>query len=154
MSRRRQVNEDRRQNGEKVDEDRKLVVWTSARRRAYHTAWPFVRLEYRVEEKPQMGEINVSLSRSGKPARFLLLTPIRARLTARSVGRIVVGRGAHPLPGRVGALPQGPVCPPSTQGRELPRSECPTRTRTSSSISAQLSSDSLKWLCILAAGHL
>ncbi|KAL7414457.1 6-phosphofructo-2-kinase-domain-containing protein [Mrakia frigida] len=58
MSRRRQVNEDRRNNGEKVDEDRKLVVWTSARRRAYHTAWPFVRLDYRVEEKPQMGEIN------------------------------------------------------------------------------------------------
>ena len=29
MSRRRQVNEDRRNNGEKVDEDRKLVVSTS-----------------------------------------------------------------------------------------------------------------------------
>lgn len=34
-------------------------VWTSARRRAFHTAWPFVRLDYRVEEKPQMSEINV-----------------------------------------------------------------------------------------------
>jgi 6-phosphofructo-2-kinase/fructose-2,6-biphosphatase 4 len=33
-------------------------VWTSARRRAYHTAWPFVRLDYKVEEKPQMSEIN------------------------------------------------------------------------------------------------
>jgi hypothetical protein len=52
------VAEERRARGEVVEE-RELSVWTSARRRAYHTAWPFVRLGYKVTEKPQMGEINV-----------------------------------------------------------------------------------------------
>lgn len=61
MSRRRQVTEERKERGEQVEEGKKLVVWTSARRRAYHTAWPFVRLDYKVEEKPQMSEINVGL---------------------------------------------------------------------------------------------
>jgi 6-phosphofructo-2-kinase/fructose-2,6-biphosphatase 4 len=41
-----------------VDESKKLVVWTSARRRSYHTAWPFVQLGHKVVEKPQMSEIN------------------------------------------------------------------------------------------------
>ncbi|CED82427.1 cytoplasm protein [Phaffia rhodozyma] len=57
LSRRRQVKEERTRRGE-VAKDRPLTIWTSARRRAYHTAWPFVRLDYKVEEKPQMGEIN------------------------------------------------------------------------------------------------
>jgi 6-phosphofructo-2-kinase/fructose-2,6-biphosphatase 4 len=33
-------------------------VWTSARRRAYHTAWPFVHSGYKVVQKPIMSEIN------------------------------------------------------------------------------------------------
>ncbi|KAG8899313.1 hypothetical protein FRB99_006813 [Tulasnella sp. 403] len=38
--------------------DNRLVVWTSTRRRAHHTAWPFVDLGYRVVEKQAMSEIN------------------------------------------------------------------------------------------------
>lgn len=33
-------------------------VWTSARRRAFHTAWPFVKSGYKVVQKPIMSEIN------------------------------------------------------------------------------------------------
>jgi 6-phosphofructo-2-kinase/fructose-2,6-biphosphatase 4 len=33
-------------------------VWTSARRRAYHTAWPFVQSRVKVTQKPIMAEIN------------------------------------------------------------------------------------------------
>lgn len=61
--------EERRARGEAV-EDRELSVWTSARRRAYHTAWPFVRLGYKVTEKPQMGEINVRLHGSAAPSAW------------------------------------------------------------------------------------
>ncbi|TCD70711.1 hypothetical protein EIP91_002087 [Steccherinum ochraceum] len=43
-------------------EDRRLVIWTSARRRSHHTAWPFLQLKdgprVKVIEKPQMAEIN------------------------------------------------------------------------------------------------
>ncbi|KAF8504190.1 bifunctional 6-phosphofructo-2-kinase/fructose-2,6-bisphosphate 2-phosphatase [Hysterangium stoloniferum] len=51
-------------------EDRRLVIWTSARRRAHHTAWPFLAPSManmtvtpllprvKVVEKPQMSEIN------------------------------------------------------------------------------------------------
>ncbi|CAL1699277.1 unnamed protein product [Somion occarium] len=48
-------------------EDRRLVVWTSARRRSHHSAWPFLNLtendkvklpRVKVVEKPQMSEIN------------------------------------------------------------------------------------------------
>ncbi|KAI0078320.1 bifunctional 6-phosphofructo-2-kinase/fructose-2,6-bisphosphate 2-phosphatase [Panus rudis PR-1116 ss-1] len=53
-------------------EDRRLVIWTSARRRSHHTAWPFLNLtsdqaasllpgplpRVKVIEKPQMSEIN------------------------------------------------------------------------------------------------
>ncbi|EPQ52114.1 bifunctional 6-phosphofructo-2-kinase/fructose-2,6-bisphosphate 2-phosphatase, partial [Gloeophyllum trabeum ATCC 11539] len=43
--------------------DRKLVVWTSSRRRSHHTAWPFltpdaVKANVKVVEKQQMSEIN------------------------------------------------------------------------------------------------
>jgi len=44
--------------------ERRLVIWTSARRRSHHTAWPFLtpaaatRLNVKVIEKPQMSEIN------------------------------------------------------------------------------------------------
>ena len=33
-------------------------MWTSARRRSHHTAWPFLHSGYRVVEKPIMSEIN------------------------------------------------------------------------------------------------
>ncbi|KAK7681362.1 hypothetical protein QCA50_015453 [Cerrena zonata] len=50
-------------------EDRRLVIWTSARRRSHHTAWPFLNMTggdkdkgttptVKVIEKPQMSEIN------------------------------------------------------------------------------------------------
>ncbi|KAG8980615.1 hypothetical protein FRB90_007590, partial [Tulasnella sp. 427] len=57
VERRRRVQEERKKMGMPAEEKR-LVVWTSARRRAYHTAWPFVKEGYRVIEKPTMGEIN------------------------------------------------------------------------------------------------
>jgi len=44
--------------------ERRLVIWTSARRRCHHTAWPFLtastsaELNVKVVEKPQMSEIN------------------------------------------------------------------------------------------------
>lgn len=56
-ARRRAVREERKARGEPVD-DNNLVVWTSARRRAHHTAWPFVHAGYKVVQKPIMGEIN------------------------------------------------------------------------------------------------
>jgi len=61
MSRRKQIVEDKKARGDDlIDEaqQRKLVVWTSARRRAHHTAWPFVHAGYKVVQKPQMSEIN------------------------------------------------------------------------------------------------
>ncbi|TFK46862.1 bifunctional 6-phosphofructo-2-kinase/fructose-2,6-bisphosphate 2-phosphatase [Heliocybe sulcata] len=54
----------RRKNSveEKPGNSRRLVVWTSARRRSHHTAWPFltadVAKDVKVVEKPQMSEIN------------------------------------------------------------------------------------------------
>ncbi|TFY58592.1 hypothetical protein EVG20_g8088 [Dentipellis fragilis] len=62
--------------------DRRLVIWTSARRRAHHTAWPFIaasdpktpggpQLNVKVIEKPQMSEIN--------PGVWDGLTPDQAR---------------------------------------------------------------------------
>ena len=57
MSRRKQVMEERREAGEDLPET-KLRIWTSARRRAHHTAWPFVQSGYKVVQKPQMAEIN------------------------------------------------------------------------------------------------
>lgn len=57
MARRKQVADEKRQAGENWP-DKKLEVWTSARRRAHHTAWPFVHAGYKVVEKPQMSEIN------------------------------------------------------------------------------------------------
>jgi len=50
--------EHRRKMGLPIDENKKLVVWTSARRRSHHTAWPFLHSGYRVVEKPIMSEIN------------------------------------------------------------------------------------------------
>jgi len=55
--RRIKVDEERRKMGVPV-ETKRLVVWTSTRRRAFHTAWPFLQQGYRVVEKPTMGEIN------------------------------------------------------------------------------------------------
>lgn len=49
--------EERREAGEDLPET-KLRIWTSARRRAHHTAWPFVQSGYKVVQKPQMAEIN------------------------------------------------------------------------------------------------
>lgn len=58
MSRRKQVMEERREAGEEDLSETKLRIWTSARRRAHHTAWPFVQSGYKVTQKPQMAEIN------------------------------------------------------------------------------------------------
>ncbi|KAJ9112240.1 hypothetical protein QFC22_006324 [Naganishia vaughanmartiniae] len=57
IARRKQVAEEKKARGEEW-KDRKLVIWTSARRRAHHTAWPFVHSGYKVVQKPQMSEIN------------------------------------------------------------------------------------------------
>ncbi|CAD6887072.1 unnamed protein product [Tilletia controversa] len=40
------------------EEGRPLVIWTSARRRSSHTAWPFSERGYRVIERPQLSEMN------------------------------------------------------------------------------------------------
>ncbi|KAK0543199.1 hypothetical protein OC846_006500 [Tilletia horrida] len=39
-------------------EPRSLEIWTSARRRSSHTAWPFAERGYRVIERPQLSEMN------------------------------------------------------------------------------------------------
>ncbi|KAG8891647.1 hypothetical protein FRB99_003436, partial [Tulasnella sp. 403] len=57
LERRKKADDERRKLGLPTEKKR-LVIWTSARRRAYHTAWPFVQLGYRVVEKPTMSEIN------------------------------------------------------------------------------------------------
>ncbi|KAI5448881.1 hypothetical protein NCC49_006040 [Naganishia albida] len=57
IARRKQVAEEKKARGEET-KDRKLVIWTSARRRAHHTAWPFAQSGYKVVQKPQMSEIN------------------------------------------------------------------------------------------------
>ena len=49
----------------------KSQVWTSARRRAHHTAWPFVHSGYKVEEKAIMSEINPSVLRYGRDEESL-----------------------------------------------------------------------------------
>ncbi|KAK1923099.1 6-phosphofructo-2-kinase-domain-containing protein [Papiliotrema laurentii] len=58
VARRKALREEKRANGEILGEENPLLVWTSARRRAYHTAWPFVHSGYKVEQKPIMSEIN------------------------------------------------------------------------------------------------
>ncbi|KAL1410010.1 hypothetical protein Q8F55_004012 [Vanrija albida] len=58
ISRRKALREERKARGETVGEESPLLVWTSSRRRAHHTAWPFVHAGYKVVQKPIMGEIN------------------------------------------------------------------------------------------------
>ncbi|ORY20384.1 putative cytoplasm protein [Naematelia encephala] len=58
IARRKALREDRKAAGEQLGEENPLLIWTSARRRAYHTAWPFVHSGYKVEQKPIMSEIN------------------------------------------------------------------------------------------------
>ncbi|KAG9120815.1 hypothetical protein FRC07_003541 [Ceratobasidium sp. 392] len=49
---------ERKKLGMPVDESKKLTIWTSTRRRSHHTAWPFQKAGYKVEQKNQMCEIN------------------------------------------------------------------------------------------------
>lgn len=56
-ARRKVLREERASRGENIPEN-PLIVWTSARRRAHHTAWPFVHSGYKVVQKPIMSEIN------------------------------------------------------------------------------------------------
>jgi 6-phosphofructo-2-kinase/fructose-2,6-biphosphatase 4 len=56
-ARRKTLKEERKERGE-ASKDNPLVVWTSSRRRAHHSAWPFVHAGYKVSQKPIMGEIN------------------------------------------------------------------------------------------------
>ncbi|WVQ87652.1 hypothetical protein IAS59_001379 [Cryptococcus gattii] len=58
IARRKALREERKSKGEVLGEENPLLVWTSARRRAYHTAWPFVHSGYKVVQKPIMSEIN------------------------------------------------------------------------------------------------
>ncbi|ODN99536.1 6-phosphofructo-2-kinase/fructose-2,6-bisphosphatase [Cryptococcus wingfieldii CBS 7118] len=58
IARRKALREERKSKGETVGEENPLLIWTSARRRAYHTAWPFVQHGYKVVQKPIMSEIN------------------------------------------------------------------------------------------------
>nr|KIR86590.1 6-phosphofructo-2-kinase/fructose-2,6-bisphosphatase [Cryptococcus tetragattii IND107] len=58
IARRKASREERKTKGEVLGEENPLLVWTSARRRAYHTAWPFVHSGYKVVQKPIMSEIN------------------------------------------------------------------------------------------------
>lgn len=56
-ARRKALREERRSRGEETKEN-PLIVWTSTRRRAHHTAWPFVHAGYKVVQKQIMAEIN------------------------------------------------------------------------------------------------
>ncbi|KDQ58456.1 hypothetical protein JAAARDRAFT_128883 [Jaapia argillacea MUCL 33604] len=50
-----------KEQGLENNKERRLVIWTSARRRSHHTAWPFLSppsSNVKVVEKPQMSEIN------------------------------------------------------------------------------------------------
>ncbi|KIR72801.1 6-phosphofructo-2-kinase/fructose-2,6-bisphosphatase [Cryptococcus deuterogattii CA1014] len=60
IARRKALREERKTKGEVLGDENPLLasVWTSARRRAYHTAWPFVHAGYKVVQKPIMSEIN------------------------------------------------------------------------------------------------
>lgn len=58
LQRREKQMAERKKLGLAVDENKKLTVWTSTRRRSHHTAWPFLKAGYRVVEKNQMCEIN------------------------------------------------------------------------------------------------
>ncbi|XAO22334.1 hypothetical protein I312_101103 [Cryptococcus bacillisporus CA1280] len=58
IARRKALRAERKTKGEVAGEENPLLVWTSARRRAYHTAWPFVHSGYKVVQKPIMSEIN------------------------------------------------------------------------------------------------
>lgn len=74
MARRKALREEKKAAGEVPGEENPLIVrlrvclleiqlthhqiWTSARRRAHHTAWPFVHSGYKVEQKAIMSEIN------------------------------------------------------------------------------------------------
>lgn len=56
-ARRKALREERKSRGE-VAPETPLIVWTSTRRRAHHTAWPFVHSGYKVVQKQIMAEIN------------------------------------------------------------------------------------------------
>nr|XP_018259740.1 6-phosphofructo-2-kinase/fructose-2,6-bisphosphatase [Kwoniella dejecticola CBS 10117]OBR81898.1 6-phosphofructo-2-kinase/fructose-2,6-bisphosphatase [Kwoniella dejecticola CBS 10117] len=58
VARRKALREEKRANGEPMTNENPLLIWTSARRRAYHTAWPFVHAGFKVVQKPIMSEIN------------------------------------------------------------------------------------------------
>ncbi|RXK41697.1 6-phosphofructo-2-kinase/fructose-2,6-bisphosphatase [Tremella mesenterica] len=59
MARRKAYREEERLAGRDVaQEQNPLIVWTSTRRRAHHTAWPFTRGKYKVVQKQIMCEIN------------------------------------------------------------------------------------------------
>ncbi|WWD20724.1 hypothetical protein CI109_105200 [Kwoniella shandongensis] len=58
IARRKALREEKKARGEAVGDENNLLIWTSARRRAYHTAWPFVHAGYKVAQKPIMSEIN------------------------------------------------------------------------------------------------
>nr|ODN82461.1 6-phosphofructo-2-kinase/fructose-2,6-bisphosphatase [Cryptococcus depauperatus CBS 7841] len=58
IARRKAVREERKVKGGILADENPLLIWTSARRRAHHTAWPFVHSGYKVVQKPIMSEIN------------------------------------------------------------------------------------------------
>ncbi|GFZ48093.1 hypothetical protein JCM24511_05841 [Saitozyma sp. JCM 24511] len=68
VARRKAAREERKARGEMLAEENPLLIWTSARRRAYHTAWPFVHSGFKVVQKPIMSEINPKGNSSCDPA--------------------------------------------------------------------------------------
>ncbi|WWC72588.1 uncharacterized protein I206_106550 [Kwoniella pini CBS 10737] len=58
VARRKALREEKKANGDPIAHENPLLIWTSARRRAYHTAWPFVHAGFKVVQKPIMSEIN------------------------------------------------------------------------------------------------
>lgn len=59
MARRKAYREEEKKiKGDALPEQNPLIVWTSTRRRAHHTAWPFTRGRYKVVQKAIMSEIN------------------------------------------------------------------------------------------------
>ncbi|WVR08520.1 hypothetical protein IAU60_005575 [Kwoniella sp. DSM 27419] len=59
VARRKALKEEKKAHGDlNASTENPLLIWTSARRRAYHTAWPFVHGGFKVVQKPIMSEIN------------------------------------------------------------------------------------------------
>ncbi|KZS96249.1 bifunctional 6-phosphofructo-2-kinase/fructose-2,6-bisphosphate 2-phosphatase [Sistotremastrum niveocremeum HHB9708] len=79
-------------------EDRKFVIWTSTRRRAYHTAWPFLRIHPAPEQVPEIeqltqasiGATGLTSAQPSKPSHVDVLNADLVASTSASTGIKVI----------------------------------------------------------------